>query len=124
MLPIEIVIHIFSYLGIKPTKRCKATTLKGKICKNNTDNIESYSEFLCKNHKKKTLKIYQTNKLQDEFIARCLLMYKAIKSKETILSRAEALRLFKRKKYLYSHAGRGRFNYYTNYIMQHQISHH
>ena len=51
MLPMELVIHIFSYLGIKPTKRCKATTLKGKMCKNNTDNIESYSEFLCKNHK-------------------------------------------------------------------------
>ena len=30
MLPMELVIHIFSYLGIKPTKRCKATTLKGK----------------------------------------------------------------------------------------------
>ena len=40
MLPMELVIHIFSYLGIKPTKRCKATTLKGKICKNNTDNID------------------------------------------------------------------------------------
>ena len=120
MLPLELVIYIFSYLGIKPTKRCKATTLKGKICKKNTDNIESYSEFLCKSHKKKTLKIYKTNFLQDEFIARCLLMYKAIKSKETTLSRTKALKQFKRKKYLHSHSGGGRFHY-TNIILQHEL---
>ena len=120
MLPLELVIYIFSYLGIKPTKRCKATTLKGKMCKRNTDNIESYSEFFCKSHKNKTLKIYKEIPLQDEFIARCLLMYQAIKSKETILSRNETLKQFKRKKYLRSHSGDGRFHY-ANIIIQHEL---
>ena len=120
MLPLELVIYIFSYLGIKPTKRCRATTLKGKICKRYTDNIESYSEFFCKSHKKKTLKIYKEIPLRDEFIARCLLMYQAIKSKETIISRTETLRQFKRKKYLRNHSGGGRVHL-ANIIIQHEF---
>ena len=119
MLPLELVIYIFSYLGIKPTKRCKATTLKGKMCKRTTDNIESYTEFFCKSHIKKTLKIYKEIQLQDEFIARCLLMYQAIKSKETILSRTKTLRKFQRKKYLQSHVGGGTIHY-DNIIIQHE----
>ena len=72
------------------------------------------------NYKKKTLKIYKEIPLRDEFIARCLLMYQAIKSKETILSRTEILRQFKRKKYLRNHSGGGRVHL-ANIIIQHEF---
>jgi hypothetical protein len=87
MLPLEIETHIFEYLGIKPGKRCKATTLKGKICKKTCGNKETYPEFLCEKHKKKANKIYNTTNLKDEILARFLLMHGTCKTKEDSLKR-------------------------------------
>jgi len=87
MLPLEIETHIFEYLGIKPGKRCKATTLKGKICKQTCMNKETYPEFLCEKHKKKANKIYNTTNLKDEILARFLLMHGTCKTKEASLKR-------------------------------------
>jgi len=115
MLPIEVIIYIFSFLGVKPNYRCKATTLKGKTCKNKSYKRD-FHEFFCLNHIKKLNRMNLS--IEKDFIERCLMMYNCIKSREVINTRLENLRLYKEKrKYLTSHSGGGTFNY-ANIILQ------
>lgn len=123
MLPIEVIIYIFSFLGVKPNYRCKATTLKGKTCKNKSYKRD-FNEFFCLNHIKK---LYRMNlSIEKDFIERCLMMYNSIKNREGTISRLENLRLWKEeqaqehkrwRRYLTSHSGGGTFNY-ANIILQ------
>ena len=123
MLPIEVIIYIFSYLGVKPNRRCKSITLQGKMCKNRIHK-GSYNEFFCLTHIKKLTKMNQS--LQRDFVERCIMMYSSIKNRERTISRLENLRLWKEeqaqerkrwRRYLTSHSGGGTFNY-ANIILQ------
>ena len=123
MLPIEVIIYIFSYLGVKPNRRCKSITQKGKMCKNRIHK-GSYNGFFCLTHIKKLGRI--NSSLQRDFVERCIMMYSSIKNRERTISRLENLRLWKeeqaqehkrRRRYLTSHSGGGTFNH-ANIILQ------
>jgi len=126
MLPIEVIIYIFSYLGVKPNHRCKSITLQGKMCKNRIHK-GSYNEFFCLTHINKLTKMNQS--LQRDFVERCIMMYSSIRNRERTISRLEDLRIWKERQpierrrrqqhyYLTSHSGGGTFNY-ANIILQH-----
>ena len=123
MLPIEVIIYIFSYLGVKPNHRCKSITRQGKMCRNRIHK-GSYNEFFCLTHIKKLAR--RNDSLQRDFVERCIMMYNSIKNRERTISRLENLRLWKEeqaqerkrwRRYLTSHSGGGTFNY-TNIILQ------
>jgi len=122
MLPIEVIIYIFSYLGVKPNHRCKSITLQGKMCRNKIHK-GSYNEFFCLTHIKKLTRM--NDSLQRDFVERCIMMYSSIKNRERTISRLENLRLWKeeqarkqsQRRYLTSHSGGGTFNY-ANIILQ------
>ena len=56
---------ILDYIGIKPTKRCKATTLHKKMCKHSIRNKKCYNRFICKQH---TNKLYKNSNKDNLFI--------------------------------------------------------
>lgn len=117
MLPTEIYIYIFSYLGITPTNRCRAITQQGIMCKNKIKKNTPQIELFCKNHIKKLLRKNSVC-LFDDFFEICFLLQSTIKNKEKY---TKSLTNDENKKhkipYLISHSSYGSYPVYTNYVI-------